>query len=538
MSQRLLIIGLDGFETRIAEYLFAEGQMPNYKSQLEKSGRFKLDHGDHKRTGLAWQHFAAGLSPDKSGIWSAVTFDPKTYNARQLARTPAPFLKSLGDKVVVLDAPYFDLRPSDDVLGFVNWGAHDPGVDSFSRPDSLLNEIKEQFGDYPAKADIYAHTWPSKEKTDASAKRLADALRVRSDVSEWVLKERLPDWRVALSVVSELHSAIEPMWHGFDETHPLHSLPSAQAAKEGLLNIYHALDEYIGRMARVFPDAAILLFHMHGMGPNDADAPSMILLPELMYQLEYGQPWFKTPGEWKSNSSGAPSMSSDIGWSDLVNRGLHAREPIHERILRRAGVKRHTRLTSGEDGNERITDFGLEWMPSFYYRRFWKDMRAFALPSYYDGRIRLNVVGREATGRVALEEYDAECARIERELLQVTNPRTGETVVDEIIRTSPSDPMAVPDTDGDIVVIWRGAALAFRHPDMKTIGPVPFRRTGGHTGGVGEMAFCADGIEPGDRGTISAFDVAPTIEHFLQLNERYALSGESALLKLLQPLKV
>ena len=45
----------------------------------------------------------------------------------------------------------------------------------------------------------------------------------------WLLGERLPDWALALVIVSEAHSAIEGLWHGVDATrHPLHGLPSAR----------------------------------------------------------------------------------------------------------------------------------------------------------------------------------------------------------------------------------------------------------------------------------------------------------------------
>ena len=36
-----------------------------------------------------------------------------------------------------------------------------------------------------------------------------------------------------------------------------------------------------------------------------------------------------------------------------------------------------------------------DWVPASRYRSHWATMRAFALPSMYDGRIRLNLRGRE-----------------------------------------------------------------------------------------------------------------------------------------------
>lgn len=528
MVQRLLIIGLDGYEARIAHHLMEDGRMPHLAALEARAARVKLDHGPHKRTGLAWRHFSTGMAPDQSGVWSAVTFDPKAHQARQLAGTAPPFFASIGKRAVVLDAPYFDLRKIEDVRGFVNWGAHDPGVEAFSRPNDLLAEINTRFGAYPAGDDIYAFVWPSAEKTRATGQRLARALDIRADITHWLLSERMADWDVALTVVSELHSAIEPLWHGFDETHPLHALPSAAPAREGLLGVYEALDRMIGRMVDAFPDAAVMLFSMHGMGHNDADVPSMLLLPEFMYRLQFDKVLFETPERWMNAKGGVPMLKPNERWEAPILEALRKGGTLKDRAARKISRKlEHMSRPVEDEGVEDRADFGLDWMPSAFYAPYWKKMRAFALPSYYDGRIRLNVKGRESNGLIDPVEYEAEIARIERELLQVTDTRTGEPVVGDLIRTSPGDPMAVPETDGDLVVIWRGAALGFRHPHMNAIGPVPFRRTGGHTGGHGDFLLVGDDVAPGDYGEASAFDVAPTIEDLMGLNHRLARSGTS-----------
>ena len=63
---------------------------------------------------------------------------------------------------------------------------------------------------------------------------LVRAVDVRAAVGSWLLAERLPEWDLALVVVSELHSALEGLWHGVDPSHPLHALPSAGPARDGV----------------------------------------------------------------------------------------------------------------------------------------------------------------------------------------------------------------------------------------------------------------------------------------------------------------
>ena len=102
------------------------------------------------------------------------------------------------------------------------------------------------------------------------------------------------DWRLALVVVSECHSAVEPFWHGIDPRHPLHVLPSAKAAMTGLQNVYSAIDELIGGLAADCPDAMLVLFAPHGMGPNHADVAAMALLPELLYRVAFGENFMRS----------------------------------------------------------------------------------------------------------------------------------------------------------------------------------------------------------------------------------------------------
>ena len=100
--------------------------------------------------------------------------------------------------------------------------------------------------------------WQSESETRRAGKALANAVRVRARAAEWILSERLRDWDLAVVTVSECHSAIEPFWHGVDPNHPLHTVPSAEAAREGLEAVYVEIDALIGTMIEAAHDAAVL----------------------------------------------------------------------------------------------------------------------------------------------------------------------------------------------------------------------------------------------------------------------------------------
>ena len=137
--RRVLAIGLDAFEIGLVGPMIAEGYLPNIKRLAARSARFRLDHSG-KATGLAWEHFSTGRSPDNQRRWSAISFDPRTYSVDQPMTVAKPFVAGFPCKTVVFDPPYFDLQNTWDVVGVTSWGAHDPGTEPSCELDRTLTE--------------------------------------------------------------------------------------------------------------------------------------------------------------------------------------------------------------------------------------------------------------------------------------------------------------------------------------------------------------------------------------------------------------
>jgi len=520
-KQRVLAIGLDGFELSIGEMLAAKGEMPALKALETKGARVLLDHGLAKHTGLGWEHVSTGLSPESAQRWSAVEFDPSTYATWQQGTNIPPFTTGLSSRVAVFDPPYFHLKADRHVRGIVNWGAHDPGTDLMGQPESLVAEAVAKFGPYPAGAALYGLPWPSAQACSTLARDLVAATEQRSRISQWLFSERLPDWDLAIVVVSEPHSATEALWHGVDATHPLHLRPSSAAAAEGMADVYRAADGLVGDLVMAFPDATVIAFSMHGMGPNTSDVTSMVLLPELLYRYAFSKPLLDVP----AGSPAIPALNE--GWNDAINRLYPSMLPYAaSKFVRRARGRIRRQFSHTSDAGPQVLP--LDWMPASRYQRFWPKMPAFALPSYYDGKVRINLQGRERDGIVPLAEYNAMCDAIEGMLRQCIDPRTGESVVDLIERPA-RDPMRLDRTEADLDVFWRGAANALEHPRLGRMGPLPFRRPGGHTGPTGVAYVAGEGISVGRHGSRSSFDVVPTLIEMLEEAVPTHLTGESFL---------
>ncbi|MEY2451035.1 MAG: hypothetical protein QOD92_609 [Acidimicrobiaceae bacterium] len=526
----LLVIGLDGFDITYGEPLIDAGELPALRELRDRSQRFLLDHGAAARTGLAWEHFASGWTPERAGRASAVDFKGAEYNTVQRGTRLSPFFSSLDARVVVFDPPYADISDAPDVHGVVSWGAHDPGVVPRTNPPGLRQELDDRFGPYPADRWTYASPWPSAERTDEMRRGLLDGLRVRREASRWLLTERFPEWDLAIVVAGEPHTAAEAFWHGVDPTHPLHAIPSAAPAAQGLADVYRSLDDLVGDLIAATSPNAVVAFSMGGMGTNNSDVPSMVLLPELLYRWATGENLLQLPGAWAGDPTWVPILPEGETWKAAVaecfprpSRSVTARLKV--RVPRSVRARLH-----GSAGTRALTDtHSLDWQPASRYRSRWSTMRAFALPSFYDGRVRVNLRGRETAGVVDVVDYSALCDELEGVLRECRDPRTGEPVVDHVARPGASDPLALDATDADIVVTWRGPACAFEHPTLGIIGPVPFRRTGGHTGPYGFAYVAGEGIEAGDGGVRSAFDVTPTVAALLDQAPAAPIDGTSLL---------
>ena len=517
---RVVATWLDGFDMEAAE----RWELPTLARLRETSAHAELDNGIAHLTGLSGEHLATGLDPDAADRHSAVSFDTSDYSIIQDgALRPVVFG---GVDTVVLDPCYFDLDGSSGrVRGVVDWGAHDPGGPRQSRPDDLLGEVEERFGVYPAKRWIYGTPWASPELCTTMGKELAGAVRTRGEIARWLIGERLPDWDLAFVGVSEAHSASEGLFHGADPAHPLGDLPSTPAAEAAIRGVYEEIDGFVASLLEAAADAVHVVFTMHGMGANQSDVASMVLIGELMRRWSGD----RTPDiDWPTDSNGVPQLEPGESWGGRVNTALGNTAPLLTRMHKRLPRSAQKWLTAAglDPAATQRAPHHLHWMPLMRHQPHWSKMRAFAVPSFYDGRIRLNLAGREAAGMVQPGDYERVLDEIETMLRECTDPRTGEPVIAEIERPL-ADPLQAGPTEVDLVIHWAGVPLGLDHPTLGRIGPFPPRRTGGHTSPHGACFVHGAGIDAVDLGRRSSFDVIPTVFELVDQTPPWELSGSA-----------
>src|SRR5579864_6217703 len=79
LVKKVLVIGLDGLDPRIAEPLIDTGMLPALARLRQRGGYARLQTTCPAQTPVAWSTFATGTNPGGHGIFDFIRRDPATY---------------------------------------------------------------------------------------------------------------------------------------------------------------------------------------------------------------------------------------------------------------------------------------------------------------------------------------------------------------------------------------------------------------------------------------------------------------------------
>ncbi|NEQ84478.1 MAG: hypothetical protein F6K26_31245 [Moorea sp. SIO2I5] len=346
---------------------------------------------------------------------------------------------------------------------------------------------------------------------------MKSSISTRSAICRDLLKRN--SWDLFLTTFTDTHSTGHNFWHLSEATnHPLYPYKGKKGF-DPLLESFQNVDRAIGEMLAEVPENTyILCYAVHGMGNNVTDLYSMAFLPELMYRYNFPDKVGIAPG--KLGFPSPPMITKPLGktWAGVVWRKKYEPNPI-KRFFRQWMPSKYLK-SEPQSGwmspyeLDRDSDL-LSRMPAQWCSSLWPQMKAFAIPSFSDGNIRINLQGRERDGIVPPSEYEALCDELTELISGLKNARTGELLVKDVIRTRRSaaekDCSALPDAD--LIVKWQEEhpADVVDSPQLGRIGPLPYYRTGSHRSS-GFLLAKGPGIVPGsDLHAAHIVDVAPTI---------------------------
>lgn len=535
----VVAIGLDSGDIGLCTRWMDQGHMPRLADLRARGRTVVLENALTNMAETSWTNFASGAPPEDTGYWSQLRLQPGSYAMAEVGSYPfadfPPFYAlGPGFRVATIDIPQTRLSDDIDGMQLLAWGAHSAYATPSSRPADLFAQLTERYGPHPMFDRDKARLWRR-----GSMQKLADGLKIgagrRAAMTADLIGEQ--DWDLVIVVFSELHSGGHYLMHIGSPEHPLNAtFGGLFGGADPLVEVAAAVDDGIGRIVDAAPDdATFIVFSPEGMVPNNTDVGSMLFLPELLYRWNFPGRMAIRGAPRGDNRPPEPPITHpwSMGWARKCWTLKHDPNPLR-RALRRLLPVEFGRLAEkvlgAPDGVGYVHAYDPWFQPAMWYSDHWPKMKAFALPSYSDGYVRINLKHRDPNGQVAPEDYDAVCAELEAEILAMRDTRTGDPMATDVVRTGAEDG-GPKRSDADLVVKWTPKpADCVTTGSFGRIGPVPLSRAGGHNSigfaiAAGPTIDAAGGIA--EQGRL--IDLAPTILELASAPVPARLPGRSLL---------
>lgn len=534
MKTPVIAIGIDGGDPLLIEKWITQGHLNNLQ-KLRQSGAYGLlkntvnfegSTTEMGTTEALWVAFATGCKANTTGYWDSIQFHPDTYDVSNdlldggydyQEYLPFYALGKPSTQVAIFDLPTTALIPQLEGIQLLGWGGHFPYTVSDSLPADLFPSIIQKYGKNPLLLEDNGMWWDRKY-LKWLRQALPDSINTRSQIARNLLQSQ--EWDLFLAVFPESHTAGHDVYNHSQPDHPLYPyLRQNNTDTDLLLETYQNIDRAIGEILLRAPDnASVVCFSLHGMGPNYSDTLSCAFLPELLYRFNFPGKVAIAPGQYGTTPPAMITQPIRNSWTGEVWSRNYEPNPI-KRLLRPWTPSRFLRndlngLASPYPLGEQ--NVPLASLPARWYQPLWHKMKAFALPSFGHGGIRINLQGREPEGIVTLDEYDNLCDELTHLLYRLKDGRTGKPLVKKVARTRSSprqDDRKL--ADADLFIVWAEQITdVVDSPDCGRIGPLPYFRAGTHWNRGFVMVKGPDIAPSSDLPQGEAVDLAPT---FLQL---------------------
>ena len=533
-ARPLIAIGLDAADPLLVERWMDEGRLPTL-ARLRAGGVYtRLANFDYCRAEAACTSFLTGCPAWQTGRWGSFKFHADDYTVDDLQayafdEYPPFYAATPGRRVAVFDLPQTRIAPDMNGIQVLGWGAHSALTPRTSVPEGLLEDLTARYGEHPTYDKDHCALWDDRAMQELKA-GLETGIARRARICRDLL-QREP-WDLFLTYFGETHSAGHFYWHLSSADHPLHA--TAAGRGDWLLDIFQSVDRAIGDIvAAAPPDAWVVLFSDHGMEPNSTDLPSLVFLPEVLYRWSF-------PGQLgleRGPSKGLPPPvvpRAGRSWTDEVWARKHDPNPVTRVMRRRLPVEFFHYTIEARLGIDGVPlcpeDCHLGHEPPMWYHPAWPRMKAFALPSFSEGYVRLNVRGRERDGIVDPADYRGTCDEIEALLHQMRNPRTGSPLVRKVMRSRTTAQEGDPKLpDPDLLILWTAEPADIADTPFGRIGPMPFQRSGSHVERGFLLASGPDLPSVVTSAEPHALDLAPTLLSLLDVPVPAYMEGKALL---------
>ncbi|HSQ00933.1 MAG TPA: alkaline phosphatase family protein [Candidatus Dormibacteraeota bacterium] len=396
----LLILGLDGATLDLVEPWIAEGRLPHL-ARLRRDGAWgRLASTVPAATFPSWTTFMTGVNPGRHGVLDFTRRERGEYRVRFVNATyrKAPtiwrLLSDAGRRVSVLGLP--GTYPPEAINGYMVSGFDTPVTTradaSFVHPPEFAAEMA-QAGGFPF-ADFQEFNIGPGWHAEA-CRRLCDGIAHKVGLASRLLARE--PWDCLMLLFGESDTAAHHFWALHDARSPRHAAAQAAALGDPLRTVYVALDDAVGRLMAMVPEATVLVVSDHGFGGAGTTGVRL-------------NRWLAQQGMLRF----APRAGA-ARWAGRL-RAAAVRvipESWQARCFRLGDGALASRVESG------VRFGGIEWSAT----------RAFSEELNYFPSIWLNVQGRDRCGTVPVGDYSALCEELRAALLAWRDPHTGDPVV-------------------------------------------------------------------------------------------------------------
>lgn len=364
---RFLLIGLDGAEPSLLGPWMDRGYLPNLAALRDRGAFMPLASTRPPVTFPAWTTCVTGVNPGRHGVFDFTEMAEGAYGLRFVnsGRRRAPALWNVLDEAglrsCVLGVP--GTYPPEPINGIMVSGFDSPvttGVDrSFVHPAERYEAVQAwRFADFQ-EHDI-GPGWHAR----ALEKLLAGVER-KAAIADRLLREEA--WDFFMVVFGESDTVSHHFWLFHDPESPRHRA----GFEDAILQVYQRLDRAVGRLvASAGADSVVGIVSDHGFGGAGTGVVHL-------------NNWLAEQGYLRWNPSGRESFLKQVALTLTPER------------WRGALFRRFRGLAARAEAHSR---FG---------RIDWGRTRAWSEELNYFPTIRLNLDGREPSGQVAAEDYDA-----------------------------------------------------------------------------------------------------------------------------------
>jgi predicted AlkP superfamily phosphohydrolase/phosphomutase len=496
------MIGLDAAEPALIERWIADATLPTLRRFCARGNYRRLASSAAWLAGAPWPTFYTGTSPAEHGLYHFLQW----HAGRQNMVRPAPdwlpvqpFWRALGDRgprCLIVDVPSTYVPEPFHGVEIGGFATHDHLAPPASHPTEAMREIERDIGPSPLPEEAIG---PQSVPTLLTlADDLDRATRCVTEIALGAMGRESFD--LCLVAFAATHRAGHKLWDGSGAAGAV--TPADHERLSGALRqVYRTCDDAIGRLVEAAgEDTTVLVFSLHGMGPNTSRAE---ILPAMLHAALEG----RAPRE--------PEL-----------------RPTLQRLRRVLPLELRHRLKHSlpRPWQDRLTTFWRTEPGGFSGRQ------AFCLHADLQGYIRLNLRGREVAGTVAPgREAERLLARIAAGLRCFRDADTGAPLVADVVRSD--DVFAAGrrrDLLPDLMVLWANGPAsrhrAIQSDDLGTIPwPTPGRNPDGRAGnhrGEGFLVAAGGGFrENAEPGSADIRDLAPTVCALLGVPAPWPMEG-------------